>query len=103
MHKRKAEMTRHYDAFIALLGGYGTLDKLLEVISWAQLGIHVKPVGLLMWMDITIHYCHLLTKLWRKASSVPMLAKSSYLRQQQQSLSRNSRNMFLVMKELLRS
>jgi len=47
MHQRKAEMARHSDAFIALPGGYGTLEELLEVITWAQLGIHHKPVGLL--------------------------------------------------------
>ncbi|KAG2645028.1 cytokinin riboside 5'-monophosphate phosphoribohydrolase LOG3-like isoform X1 [Panicum virgatum] len=47
MHQRKAEMARNSDAFIALPGGYGTLDELLEVIAWAQLGIHSKPVGLL--------------------------------------------------------
>lgn len=47
MHQRKAEMARHSDAFIALPGGYGTLEELLEVITWAQLGIHEKPVGLL--------------------------------------------------------
>ncbi|GAU26857.1 hypothetical protein TSUD_02590 [Trifolium subterraneum] len=47
MHQRKAEMARQADAFIALPGGYGTLDVLMEVITWAQLGIHDKPVGLL--------------------------------------------------------
>ncbi|MFQ6651771.1 hypothetical protein Gotur_023969, partial [Gossypium turneri] len=47
MHQRKAEMARQSDAFIALPGGYGTLEELLEVITWAQLGIHDKPVGLL--------------------------------------------------------
>ncbi|VAI20794.1 unnamed protein product [Triticum turgidum subsp. durum] len=47
MHERKAAMARNADAFIALPGGYGTLDELLEVIAWAQLGIHTKPVGLL--------------------------------------------------------
>ncbi|CAL5426519.1 hypothetical protein ACSBR2_033021 [Camellia fascicularis] len=47
MHQRKAEMSRNSDAFIALPGGYGTLEELLEVIAWAQLGIHDKPVGLL--------------------------------------------------------
>nr|GMD41633.1 cytokinin riboside 5'-monophosphate phosphoribohydrolase LOG7 [Ipomoea batatas] len=40
-------MARQADAFIALPGGYGTLEELLEVITWAQLGIHSKPVGLL--------------------------------------------------------
>nr|XP_019707747.2 cytokinin riboside 5'-monophosphate phosphoribohydrolase LOG isoform X2 [Elaeis guineensis] len=47
MHERKAEMAREADAFIALPGGYGTLEELLEVITWYQLGIHKKPVGLL--------------------------------------------------------
>ncbi|KAM0902650.1 hypothetical protein ACQ4PT_019176 [Festuca glaucescens] len=47
MQQRKAEMARQSDAFIALPGGYGTLEELLEVIAWAQLGIHDKPVGLL--------------------------------------------------------
>ncbi|KAL6603912.1 hypothetical protein ACP70R_044273 [Stipagrostis hirtigluma subsp. patula] len=47
MHQRKAEMARTADAFIALPGGYGTLEELLEIITWAQLGIHSKPVGLL--------------------------------------------------------
>ncbi|KAF7069609.1 hypothetical protein CFC21_075219 [Triticum aestivum] len=47
MHQRKAEMAHRADAFVALPGGYGTLEELLEVITWAQLGIHDKPVGLL--------------------------------------------------------
>ncbi|XP_039126936.1 cytokinin riboside 5'-monophosphate phosphoribohydrolase LOG1-like [Dioscorea cayenensis subsp. rotundata] len=47
MHHRKAEMGSYADAFIALPGGYGTLEELFEVIIWAQLGIHSKPIGLL--------------------------------------------------------
>ncbi|CAD6254997.1 unnamed protein product [Miscanthus lutarioriparius] len=47
MHERKAEMARFADAFVALPGGYGTLEELLEIITWVQLGIHKKPVGLL--------------------------------------------------------
>ncbi|EFJ38723.1 hypothetical protein SELMODRAFT_73749 [Selaginella moellendorffii] len=47
MHQRKAEMARQAEAFIALPGGYGTLEELLEMITWSQLGIHDKPVGLL--------------------------------------------------------
>ncbi|KAH7665612.1 Cytokinin riboside 5'-monophosphate phosphoribohydrolase LOG protein [Dioscorea alata] len=47
MHHRKAEMGSYADALIALLGGYGTLEELFQVISWAQLGIHNKPTGLL--------------------------------------------------------
>ncbi|KAL8155046.1 cytokinin riboside 5'-monophosphate phosphoribohydrolase LOG1-like isoform X1 [Apium graveolens] len=47
MHQRKSEMSKQADAFIALPGGYGTMEELLEVITWSQLGIHEKPVGLL--------------------------------------------------------
>ncbi|KAE9609324.1 hypothetical protein Lal_00020088 [Lupinus albus] len=47
MHERKAAMAQEADAFVALPGGYGTMEELLEMITWAQLGIHKKPVGLL--------------------------------------------------------
>ncbi|MGN6032822.1 MAG: TIGR00730 family Rossman fold protein [Thermomicrobiales bacterium] len=47
MHERKAAMEAHADGFIALPGGFGTLDELCEILTWAQLGIHRKPVGLL--------------------------------------------------------
>jgi uncharacterized protein (TIGR00730 family) len=47
MHERKARMADLSDAFAALPGGYGTLDELFEILTWAQLGIHAKPVGLL--------------------------------------------------------
>jgi uncharacterized protein (TIGR00730 family) len=43
MHERKALMASHADAFIALPGGYGTLDEFLEILTWAQLRIHAKP------------------------------------------------------------
>ncbi|KAL6506575.1 putative cytokinin riboside 5'-monophosphate phosphoribohydrolase logl1 [Orobanche gracilis] len=47
MHERKAELARRADAFIALPGGYGTMEELLEMITWSQLGIHNKPIGIL--------------------------------------------------------
>ncbi len=47
MHERKMMMANLADAFIALPGGLGTLDELFEILAWAQLGIHAKPVGLL--------------------------------------------------------
>ena len=47
MHERKALIESISDAFIALPGGYGTFDELFEIITWAQLSIHQKPVGLL--------------------------------------------------------
>ncbi|CAM6054099.1 unnamed protein product, partial [Sphagnum tenellum] len=58
MHQRKAEMARLADAFIALPGGYGTLDELMEIITWSQLRIHAKPVGLL---NVNGYYDPLLT------------------------------------------
>lgn len=47
MHERKALMAELADGFIALPGGFGTLDELFEILTWAQLGIHHKPVVLL--------------------------------------------------------
>ena len=47
MHERKALMVELSDAFIALPGGIGTLEELIEVLTWAQLGLHAKPCGLL--------------------------------------------------------
>ena len=47
MHERKALMADLADAFIALPGGYGTLDEFCEILTWAQLGLHRKPCGLL--------------------------------------------------------
>lgn len=47
MHERKACMAELADAFVALPGGYGTFEETLEAITWSQLGIHRKPVGLL--------------------------------------------------------
>ncbi len=47
MHERKAAMADAADAFIALPGGFGTFDELCEILTWAQLGIHQKPIGLL--------------------------------------------------------
>lgn len=47
MHERKAMMSDLADAFVALPGGLGTLDELLEAVTWTQLGIHAKPCGIL--------------------------------------------------------
>jgi uncharacterized protein (TIGR00730 family) len=53
MHERKALMAELSDAFIALPGGVGTLEELFEVYTWAQLGIHSKPLGLI---DVAGYY-----------------------------------------------
>ena len=47
MHQRKAIMEEQCDGVITLPGGYGSMDELFEILSWAQLGLHKKPVGIL--------------------------------------------------------
>lgn len=47
MHERKAMMAAHADAFVALPGGFGTLEEFCEVVTWTQLGLHHKRCGLL--------------------------------------------------------
>jgi uncharacterized protein (TIGR00730 family) len=47
MHVRKQRLVDISDAFIALPGGYGTFEELFEILTWAQIGLHTKPVGLL--------------------------------------------------------
>ncbi len=62
MHERKARMAARSDAFVALPGGLGTLDELFEITTWAQLGIHDKPIGVL---DVGDYYAHLFSFLER--------------------------------------
>lgn len=56
MHERKSMMSERSDAFIALPGGLGTLEELCEMLTWAQLGFHKKPCGLL---DVDGYYAPL--------------------------------------------
>jgi uncharacterized protein (TIGR00730 family) len=60
MHERKQMMVDLSDGFIALPGGFGTLDELFETLTWLQLSFHGKPVGLL---NVAGFYDHLLTFL----------------------------------------
>jgi uncharacterized protein (TIGR00730 family) len=57
MHERKALMAELADAFIALPGGFGTFEEFCEVLTWAQLGLHRKPFGIL---NVDGYYDHLL-------------------------------------------
>ena len=60
MHQRKARMAELSDAFVTMPGGIGTLEELFETISWIQLGIHSKPMGLL---NVNGFFDHLLQML----------------------------------------
>jgi uncharacterized protein (TIGR00730 family) len=62
MHERKALMSELADAFVALPGGFGTIEEVMEAVTWTQLGIHAKPVGLL---DVDGFYDHLVAFLDR--------------------------------------
>jgi uncharacterized protein (TIGR00730 family) len=60
MHERKATMADLSDAFIALPGGYGTLEEFCEILTWAQLGLHRKPFGLL---NVARFYDHFVAQI----------------------------------------
>jgi uncharacterized protein (TIGR00730 family) len=47
MHERKQRLAQAADSFVALPGGYGTFEELFEILTWSQIGLHQKPVGLL--------------------------------------------------------
>ncbi|MBX3378902.1 MAG: TIGR00730 family Rossman fold protein [Phycisphaeraceae bacterium] len=66
MHERKMTMAGIADAFIALPGGFGTLDEFFEILAWAQLRIHTKPVGML---DVDGFFDPLMTFLDRAADA----------------------------------
>ena len=77
MHERKALMAELSDAFVALPGGIGTLEELFEVYTWAQLGLHRKPLGLL---DVAGYYAPLaafLDHAVRRALPAPRDARAA--------------------------
>lgn len=65
MHERKARMAEMADAFVGLPGGFGTLEELFEILTWAQLGHHRHPVGLL---NVAGYYDPLLAMIERAAA-----------------------------------
>ncbi|MFZ2899270.1 MAG: TIGR00730 family Rossman fold protein [Saprospiraceae bacterium] len=62
MHQRKQIMAEQADGFITLPGGFGTLDELFEILTWKQLQLHAKPIGLLNWNG---YYDHLIAHIGR--------------------------------------
>jgi len=60
MHERKALMEKLCDGVVVLPGGYGTFDEVFEMLTWSQLGLHRKPIGLL---NIRKYYDHLVAQL----------------------------------------
>ncbi len=76
MHERKALMADLSDAFIALPGGFGTLDEFFEILTWAQLGIHSKPCGVL---NVDGYFDSLLAFLDRAVNEGLLLAQNRKL------------------------
>jgi len=80
MHERKATMADLSDAFVALPGGLGTLEELFEVLTWAQLGLHRKPAGLLNvngYFDRLLDFLdHAVTERFLKAQQRALLVVS---------------------------
>jgi uncharacterized protein (TIGR00730 family) len=77
MHERKALMASLADAFLALPGGAGTMEELFEVWTWAQLGLHTKPIGLLdvagYFQPLLRFMDHMVTEEFLSSSSREML------------------------------
>jgi uncharacterized protein (TIGR00730 family) len=60
MHQRKAKMEEMSDGIITMPGGFGSMDELFEILTWGQLGLHLKPVGIL---NVNGFYDHLLKQM----------------------------------------
>lgn len=83
MHERKAKMADLADGFVSLPGGFGTLDETFEIATWAQLGLHAKP--LMLW-NVNGFYDALLTFL-------DGIVKAGLLRPQHRALVREARSL----------
>jgi uncharacterized protein (TIGR00730 family) len=77
MHERKAMMAELSDGFIAMPGGIGTLEELFEVLTWSQLGLHEKPIGLLntlgFYDGLTQFIRHLVTERFLRPEQAALL------------------------------
>ena len=81
MHERKAIMADRADGFIALPGGFGTLDEFCEILTWAQLGYHSKPCGILdidgFFTDLLAFFDHATSRGFIQPQHRQMLIESS--------------------------
>lgn len=81
MHQRKAKMDELSDGIIALAGGFGTLEELFEMLTWGQLGLHKKPVGILntdgFYDDLLKFADHMVNKGFLKQANRDMLLQDS--------------------------
>lgn len=77
MHERKAKMDALSDGIVALPGGFGTLEEFFEMLTWAQLGLHQKPVALLnilgFYDPLLVMIDEMVTKGFLKSSNKDML------------------------------
>ena len=92
MHERKARMAELADAFLALPGGFGTLDELFEITTWAQLGLHRAPIGLL---DVAGYYTDLVRFVARAQ-------EQGFVKREHEALWRVSRDPAQLIDELAR-
>ncbi|UTA68029.1 MULTISPECIES: TIGR00730 family Rossman fold protein [Emticicia] len=76
MHERKALMEKLTDGIMAIPGGFGTFDELFEILTWAQLGLHEKPIGIL---NVNGFYDHLLKQ-------IDVMVEEGFLKQENRSL-----------------
>jgi len=74
MHQRKEKLAKEADAFIALPGGFGTFEEFFEILTWFQIGIHQKPIGLL---NIN-HYYDLMLQMIENALKEGFIYKEHY-------------------------
>ena len=72
----QAQMSAEADAFIGIPGGFGTLEELLEMVTWQQLGLHTKPVGI---YNMAGYYDHLLDFFDHAVEEVRLLMSHSLL------------------------
>src|SRR5438094_6970772 len=83
MHERKHRMSQLADAFVALPGGIGTLEEVIEIFTWLQLGLHLKPVGLLNacgFYDLLLEFlAHMRDEQFLTSKHLSMLSVSTHV------------------------